>query len=62
VYVSVFGKVTKHTYVTAAMPPQSKLLEKAIITFRLVISHCNAELRRSVPSENLFLITYGFVA
>jgi hypothetical protein len=62
VYVRVLGKVTKYSYVTASLLPQPKLLEKVIITFRLNISHCNAESRQSVPSENLFSITYGFVA
>ena len=54
-YVRVLGQVTRYSNVTASLLPQPKLLAEAIITFRLVIPHPNAEYRPSVSSNKLVL-------
>jgi len=48
--------------VTVSLLPQPTLLVEAMITYRLVIPLRNAAFRWSLPSQNVFSITCGYVA
>jgi len=61
-HVRWLGQVTRYNNVTASLLPHPNHSAEAIITFMLAIPLCNAGFRQSVPSKNLFSITYGFVA